>query len=212
MVAFLLSPNRCHQQIARVKDFNLNETEVQDSDIKNAFPGIFNFAVGILVSPWTTVHVRPNPNPIYHPLTMFLVFSKSLKSTEKGEVSKLILNSGSEVTNAPTIARLLARNSKTLYSDDLLTSSEIDHFIRLGQGSTDLGITVKAVTRQKISLSNYFGLLAGKISTVKLKIPEKAFSKSGSRFSVTFKLQFLTLVFYQWQRLGLSKYANMKKL
>ena len=76
-----------------------------------------------LVSPWTTG--RPN-------LTMFLVFSKSLKSTEKGEVSKLILNSGSEVTNAPTIARLLARNSKTLYSDDLLTSSEIDHFIRLG--------------------------------------------------------------------------------
>ena len=63
---------------------------------------------------------------------LFLVFSKSLKSTEKGEVSKLILNSGSEVTNAPTIARLLARNSKTLYSVDLLTSSEIDHFIRLG--------------------------------------------------------------------------------
>ena len=75
---------------------------------------------------------------IYHPLTTFLVFSNSLKSTEKGEVSKLILNSGSEVTNAPTIARLLARNSKTLYSDDLLTSSEIDHFIRLGLESTDL--------------------------------------------------------------------------
>ena len=71
-----------------------------------------------------------------------------MKSTEKGEVSKLILNSGSEVTNAPTIARLLARNSKTLYSDDLLTSSEIDHFIRLGLGSTDLTITCEAETRQ----------------------------------------------------------------
>ena len=31
-----------------VKNFNLNVTEVQDSDFKNAFHGIFNFTVGIL--------------------------------------------------------------------------------------------------------------------------------------------------------------------
>jgi bifunctional glutamyl/prolyl-tRNA synthetase len=73
--------------------------------------------------------VGKDDNPV---IVLASVFSLSLKSTEKGEVSKLILNSGSEVTNAPTIARLLARNSNKLYSDDLLTSSEIDHFIRLG--------------------------------------------------------------------------------
>ena len=28
---------------------NLNVTEVRDSDFKNAFPGIFNFTVGILI-------------------------------------------------------------------------------------------------------------------------------------------------------------------
>ena len=37
MAADLLSPN-----------YNLNVTEVRDSDFKNAFPGIFNFTVGIL--------------------------------------------------------------------------------------------------------------------------------------------------------------------
>ena len=30
-------------------DNNLNVTEVLDSDFKNAFPGIFNFNVGILI-------------------------------------------------------------------------------------------------------------------------------------------------------------------
>ena len=35
-------------QIAKVKNYNLNVTEVRDSDFKNAFPGIFNLTVGIL--------------------------------------------------------------------------------------------------------------------------------------------------------------------
>ena len=30
----------------KVKKYNLNVTEVRDSDFKNAFPGIFNFTVG----------------------------------------------------------------------------------------------------------------------------------------------------------------------
>ena len=34
---------------AKVKNYNLNVTEVRDSDFKNAFPGIFNFTVGILI-------------------------------------------------------------------------------------------------------------------------------------------------------------------
>ena len=34
--------------MAKVKNYNLNVTEVRDSNFKNAFPGIFNFAVGIL--------------------------------------------------------------------------------------------------------------------------------------------------------------------
>ena len=34
--------------LAKVKDNNLNVTEVLVSDFKNAFPGIFNFTVGIL--------------------------------------------------------------------------------------------------------------------------------------------------------------------
>ena len=33
----------------KVKNYNLNVTEVRDSDFKNAFPGIFNFSVGILI-------------------------------------------------------------------------------------------------------------------------------------------------------------------
>ena len=33
----------------QVKNYNLNVTEVRESDLKNAFPGIFNFTVGILV-------------------------------------------------------------------------------------------------------------------------------------------------------------------
>ena len=51
----------------------------------------------------------------------------------------------------------------------------------------------------------------GRIPTVKLKIPEKAILKSESQISVTFKLLFLTLAIYQWQRLGLSKSATTKK-
>ena len=31
-----------------IKNYNLNVTEVRDSDFKNDFPGIFNFTVGIL--------------------------------------------------------------------------------------------------------------------------------------------------------------------
>ena len=53
--------------------------------------------------------------------------------------------------------------------------------------------------------------LQNRIPTVKLKIPGKLFFKVGFRTSVTFKLQFLTLAIYQWQQLGLSKYATMKK-
>ena len=48
MVAYLLSPNRCHWQIAKVKNYKLNVTEVRHSDFKNAFHGIFNFTVGNL--------------------------------------------------------------------------------------------------------------------------------------------------------------------
>ena len=54
MVTYLLSPNRCHWQIAKIKNYNLNVTEVRDSDFKNAFPGIFNFTVGILSSIWAS--------------------------------------------------------------------------------------------------------------------------------------------------------------
>ena len=37
---------KCFQ--LQVKNYNLNVTEVRDSDLKNAFPGIFNFTIGIL--------------------------------------------------------------------------------------------------------------------------------------------------------------------
>ena len=40
-----------------------------------------------------------------------------------------------------------------------------------------------------------------RIPTAKLKIPGKAFLKSETRTSVTFKLKFLTLAFYQTQQL-----------
>ena len=49
MIADLLNFNHCNWYIAKVKNYNLNVTEVRDSDFKNAFPGIFNFTVGILV-------------------------------------------------------------------------------------------------------------------------------------------------------------------
>ena len=45
----MLSPNRCHRWIAKVKNYNVNATEVRDSNFKNAFPGILNFTVGILL-------------------------------------------------------------------------------------------------------------------------------------------------------------------
>ena len=35
--------------LAKFKNYNLNVTEVRDSDFKNAFPGIFNLTVGILL-------------------------------------------------------------------------------------------------------------------------------------------------------------------
>ena len=63
----------------------------------------------------------------------------------------------------------------------------------------------------RLSSRPFWANLQKKIPKVKLKIPEKAFLKSESRISVTFKLQFWTLAIYQWQRLGLSKYATMKK-
>ena len=31
-----------------IKNYNLNVTEVRDSDFKNDFPGIFDFTIGIL--------------------------------------------------------------------------------------------------------------------------------------------------------------------
>ena len=43
---------------AQVKNYNLNVTEVWGSDFKNAFPGIFNFTVGILVDAGNTVAPR----------------------------------------------------------------------------------------------------------------------------------------------------------
>ena len=58
MVADLLSPNRCYRQIAKVKNYNLNVTEIWDSDFKNAFPGIFNFTVGILHMSFPTVSIQ----------------------------------------------------------------------------------------------------------------------------------------------------------
>ena len=70
MVADLLSPNRCHWQIAKVKNYNLNVTEIRDSDLKNAFPGIFNFTVGILVKvhrAWILkIFVEARRNPMYN--------------------------------------------------------------------------------------------------------------------------------------------------
>ena len=36
------------EKIAKVKNYNLNITEVRDSNFKNAFTEIFNFTVGIL--------------------------------------------------------------------------------------------------------------------------------------------------------------------
>ena len=50
IVAYLLSPNRCHWQIAKVNNYNLNVTELRDPDFSMLFPGIFNFTVEIL--PW----------------------------------------------------------------------------------------------------------------------------------------------------------------
>ena len=50
MVAYLLSLNRCHWKIAKVKNYNFNVTEVLVWDFKNALSGFFNFTVGILSS------------------------------------------------------------------------------------------------------------------------------------------------------------------
>ena len=47
------------KNIKIVQNYNLNITEIRDSNFKNAFPGIFNFTVGILLitrsPPWIWV-------------------------------------------------------------------------------------------------------------------------------------------------------------
>ena len=45
----MLFSNLLKWNLSKVKNYNLNVTEVRDSDFKNAFPGIFNFTVGILI-------------------------------------------------------------------------------------------------------------------------------------------------------------------
>ena len=37
------------KKLPKVKNYNLNVTEVLDSDLKNTLPGISNFTVGILI-------------------------------------------------------------------------------------------------------------------------------------------------------------------
>ena len=67
MVAYLLSPNRCNWEIAKVKNYNRYVTEVLDSTSKKNFPGIFNFTVRILT--WSLFgqlkKPRWNHNTIY---------------------------------------------------------------------------------------------------------------------------------------------------
>ena len=46
---------------------------------------------------------------------------------------------------------------------------------------------------------------------VKLKIPGKAWEKQDTGLLLHSSYSFLTLAIYQWQRLGLSKSATMKK-
>ena len=75
--------------------------------------------------------VGKDDNPV---ILLSSVFAKTLKNVETGPSSKLVLNSGSEVTHVPTMARFLTRASKTnLYGGDLLGQSEVDHFLRMGQ-------------------------------------------------------------------------------
>jgi hypothetical protein len=75
--------------------------------------------------------VGQNDNPV---IILSSVFAKTIKNVEAGTESKLVLNSGSEVTHVPTMARFLARSSKpNLYGDDLKCQSEVDHFLRFGQ-------------------------------------------------------------------------------
>ena len=72
MVADLPSPNRCHWYIAKVKNYNLNVKEFRDSDFKNAFLGIFNFTVGILVpTSYQVRHLNAGPFSNTSTVTMF---------------------------------------------------------------------------------------------------------------------------------------------
>jgi len=75
--------------------------------------------------------VGKDDNPV---ILLSSVFAKTVTNAEPGPTSKLILNSGSEVTHVPTMARFLTRASKTnLYGSDLQRHSEVDHFLRFGQ-------------------------------------------------------------------------------
>ena len=104
--------------------------------------------------------VRPDDNPV---LLLSSVFSKTVKSVENGKESKLILNSGSEVTHVPTMARFLARNSKpNLYGDDLRCQGEVDHFLRFGQR---LNFSRDAPQLNKTLLSRTF--LTGQVRSLK---------------------------------------------
>ena len=56
MLADVQSPNRCHWQKAKVKNYNLNVTEALASDSKMLFPGIFILTVGILFQKLVKYH------------------------------------------------------------------------------------------------------------------------------------------------------------
>ena len=78
MVADLLSPKCYHWQIAKVKNYNLNVTEILDSDFKNAFPGIFNFTAGNLISVFLRSDLAMVSGPRTNPRPQDLDFSKDL--------------------------------------------------------------------------------------------------------------------------------------
>ena len=72
MVADLLSSNRCNWSIDKVKNYNLNVTEVRYPAFPMPFPGIFNFTVGILGFIPILIRLRPRMSDFLNILNCFV--------------------------------------------------------------------------------------------------------------------------------------------
>ena len=193
MIADLLSPNRWNWLIANVKNFNLNVTEVLVSDFKNAFSQNFQFH-------------RRDPNE------EIIAFFAALREESNTVRSRLVEADANSIVGTQRVTNFYGPDDLTSGS----SSSDESYNFEIESSSSDSSGILEPLSRTEndrlAELERLDIARTIRIPTVKLNIPEKAFFKSETLTSVTFKLLFLTLAIYQWHRFGLSHGTNVKNI